>query len=243
LIIIISNTQTEMKKTFRDDYSKFWLKNAECRYGFSQYHKDIIDLLTEILAKSENCDIQKILEVAIGTGYPIAVELDKMEFNISGIDLSLDLLHKMKLNSRKITGIVSDSEMLPFKDHCFFLTYCIQSSWYFPNIEKAISEMLRVTKDDGYIVIDVMNKFSPYIQYRSKGYRIFKYFQRLYTKIFNKNEPTKYFHNYTVNVFKIYRIFRQSSKNISLTTSSKIKNLGFSKFDWFNYRVIYIAKK
>lgn len=232
----------DQKKNCRDIYSKVWINNAENYYGTTQYHKDVINLLT---TKVNKLDYTKILEVACGTGYPIAKELDKKEYNVYGIDISTNLILKMKNYSKKITGLTGDAEKLPFKRDSFHLTYCIQSSWYFPNIDKAMSEMFRVTKDDGYVVIDIMNKFSPYIQYLLIRARIYENVYRLYNKLFNRNKETNRENtpNIPSNVFNINRLIIDLSKSTFITTPTKIKNLSFSRWDWLSYRLIYIMKK
>ena len=37
------------------------------------------------------------------------------------------------------------------------LFFCFRSTWYFPDIIKSISEMIRVTRKNGLIIFDIQN--------------------------------------------------------------------------------------
>ncbi len=53
--------------------------------------------------------------------------------------------------------MVGDCENLPYKDNFFNLVYSFHSTWYFPDLIKTISEMIRVTMPGGLVVFDIQN--------------------------------------------------------------------------------------
>ena len=131
-------------------YSKTWSKKRK-EYGLAQYDKDLIQTLTKELKNG------KILEVGIGDGFPYSNILDEMGYEVYGIDISPVLIKKVKTQLPKIIVSVGDSENLEFQDNYFDIVFCFRSTWYFPDIIKSISEMLRVIKVDGFIIFDIQN--------------------------------------------------------------------------------------
>ena len=75
-----------------------------------------------------------MLEVAIGTGYPIADHLQKAGHEVHGIDISPDLVRRCRELNPAIQAKVGDAEHLEYPDATFDATYCFHSSWYFPNL-------------------------------------------------------------------------------------------------------------
>ena len=131
-------------------YSETWSKKRK-EYGLGQYDKDLIQILTKELKNG------KILEVGIGDGFPYSNILDEMGYEVYGIDISPVLIKKVKTQLPKIIVSVGDSENLEFQDNYFDIVFCFRSTWYFPDIIKSISEMLRVIKVDGFIIFDIQN--------------------------------------------------------------------------------------
>ena len=68
-----------------------------------------------------------------------------------------DLIDRVKESLPNINAKVGDSEDLEFLDNFFNIVFCFRSTWYFPNLIKAINEMLRVAKNDGIIMFDIQN--------------------------------------------------------------------------------------
>jgi ubiquinone/menaquinone biosynthesis C-methylase UbiE len=95
------------------------------------------------------------LEVAIGTGlnlvhYPAAVRL-------TGIDLSLEMLIVAKTSAerrgRTIELKVGDAQDLPFKGRSFDTVVCTYALCSIPDEAQAISEMNRVLKPGGRLIL------------------------------------------------------------------------------------------
>lgn len=148
----------DRKDYIKNSYSKYWLTARKNIYGFMPYDKAVLEVI-EAKATPES----EVLEVAIGTGYPFADSLSKRKYKVYGIDLSPDLINAcLQLNS-KIMAKVGDAENLEYSNNYFDTVYCMHSSWYLPNLNKAISEMYRVTKDSGHIIFDIQNLNNAYI--------------------------------------------------------------------------------
>lgn len=152
------------RKTYmRDIYSKYWSTAREKIYGFLEYDKNLCNYICEHVPKNG-----KLLEIAIGTGYPFADFFQKEGYLVYGIDISPDLIKKCQRLNPNIHCKVSDAEELDYPDSNFDCTYCFHSSWYFPNLNKAIDEMLRVTRPGGLVIFDIQNRNNKEID---RGYR------------------------------------------------------------------------
>ena len=148
------NDSNRRKKYMRDVYSKTWSKTRK-KYGVGQYDKDLIYELSRTLNDG------KILEVAIGDGFPYAHRFDKMGYEVFGIDIAPNLVNLVKKELPNIKVQVGDAEDLKFPESFFDGVYCFRSSWYFPNLTKSIDEMLRVVKKHGVVMFDIQNMNHP----------------------------------------------------------------------------------
>ena len=131
------------------------------------YDKNLIALV------QEKINAGKLLDVAIGTGYPFASTLRQTN-KIYGIDISANLVEKCSRLYPDVISVVGDSEDLPYQDSFFDVVYSFHSTWYFPNLIKAISEMVRVTKTNGFIVFDIQNSENK-TNFKSHTKRVVKY--------------------------------------------------------------------
>lgn len=145
------------RKTYiREVYSKYWIDAREKVYGFSEYDKRLCSLVLERLNGYAPQDT-RILEVAVGTGYPFADFFQKAGYNVSGIDLSDTLVAKCGKLYPDVKAIVGDAENMPYLDGSYDTTYCFHSTWYFPDLLRALGEMLRVTRPGGHVLFDIQN--------------------------------------------------------------------------------------
>lgn len=103
---------------------------------------------------------EKVLFVGVGTGADIE-QVPYRQLDITAIDYSQDMLHKakQKFPNSSISFIQMDAQQLNFPDNTF--DYVIGSLLLsvVPDGEKAINEMVRVAKDDSYILL--FDKFLP----------------------------------------------------------------------------------
>jgi len=142
------------KKYIEKTYSKYWITARKNIYGFMDYDKSLLDFITK------KCDVKqhaKILEVGVGTGYPFADFLSKSGYSVYGIDLSPELIGECNKINPNIHCKVGDAEQLDYPDDKFDFVYCVHSSWYFPNLYRAITEMIRVVRPGKGVMFDILN--------------------------------------------------------------------------------------
>lgn len=111
-----------------------------------------------ILSSLNVCEGKKILDIACGWGELLSIAQEQ-GLKVSGIDISP---HAIKLAKKRINGgqlKVAKAEKLPFKNNSFDYIVCIGSLEHFDSPEKALSEMSRVIKKDGKILIRVPNLY------------------------------------------------------------------------------------
>lgn len=143
-------------------YPKYWLTARERKYGFLEYDKNLCNLVLNLIGQPSND--KTLIEVAIGTGYPFADYFASKGYSVHGIDISQDLIEKSKRLYPDIKCKVGDAEHLDYPDDNFDFVYCFHSTWLFPNLAKAVDEMLRVAKPSGYVAFDIMNRNNNKIQ-------------------------------------------------------------------------------
>jgi SAM-dependent methyltransferase len=148
----------DRKRFMREVYSHYWLRARETKYGFMDYDRLLCDMLSDLAPERG-----KLLEVAIGTGYPIADALSKRGFEIHGVDISPALIERCHTINPAIHAKVGDADNLEFDDGEFDAAYCFHSTWYFPDITRVIDGMTRVTRADGFIAFDIQNRTNPAI--------------------------------------------------------------------------------
>lgn len=121
----------------------------------------------------------KILDVATGTG-DLAIEANKrLGCKVVGVDISVEMLKvaEEKINRRGLTEWISvqegDSENLPFEDHSFDAVMVAFGVRNFENLNKGLSEMCRVLKPKGKMVV---------LEFSKPAYFPFKQFYFFYFK-------------------------------------------------------------
>jgi demethylmenaquinone methyltransferase/2-methoxy-6-polyprenyl-1,4-benzoquinol methylase len=136
--------------------------NISARYDFLNHFLSLgIDKLWRKKAVKLLQPIQpkKIIDLATGTG-DFAIEALKLKpEEIIGVDISDGMLEKgrIKMKNKKVDHIISmrngDSENLPFEDGYFDALTVGFGVRNYENLEKGLSEMLRVLRSDGMAVI------------------------------------------------------------------------------------------
>lgn len=104
-----------------------------------------------------------LLEVGCGLGIELA-RLAKLGFDVTGIDLSfkaVDMAWRY-LKSQQLPGrtLVQNAEELGFPDESFDAIYSSGVIQHTPNITRAISEMIRVLRPGGRILIILYHRHS-----------------------------------------------------------------------------------
>jgi len=106
----------------------------------------------------------KVVEIGCGTGFTTAEIVRRVgEENVTAVDLTPEQMVKAIRRFPKANFLRGDAENLPFKDNSFDAAISAGSIEYWPNPQKGIEEMARVTKDGGRVVILAPRKPSSFL--------------------------------------------------------------------------------
>ena len=139
-----------------------WFKTGLGKYVL-YYEKELV---LELAAPKPG---DKVLDIGIGTGI-FAVELRKYGTEITGIDVSERMLDIAR--SKGLTNVaVGDAVSLDFPDESFDIVISITALEFIKEYEKAISEMVRVCKKGGRVVVGTLGSGSLWALKRSRAAR------------------------------------------------------------------------
>lgn len=116
----------------------------------------------------ENLDLkgnEKVLEVGCGRGFYLkTLKSVWPDLEVTGIDLNQKYLDKAKefLGSLDVRLVKGDATKLPFKDKTFDRIIASEILEHIPDDQKAVSEMYRVLKPGGIVMVTVPNKNYPF---------------------------------------------------------------------------------
>lgn len=137
-------------REYYDDYSYFYEKKRKRNYHI------LIDRLELDLLK-KYCYGKRVLDAGCGTGIMLS-QIKGMGQIAFGIDLSGEMLKSaQRKDLRLVQGRLSE---LPFKEKTFDMVYSFKVLPHVPQIEETISEMVRVTDKDGYLILGFYNPYS-----------------------------------------------------------------------------------
>jgi demethylmenaquinone methyltransferase/2-methoxy-6-polyprenyl-1,4-benzoquinol methylase len=184
---------------------------------------------------------ENILDIATGTG-DLAISLAETGASkIVGLDISKGMLEVGKKKviqkklDKKVEMIVGDSEDLQFKDNSFDAVTVAFGVRNFENLEKGLSEIYRVLKPKGTLVVletSVPTK-TPYKQ----GYSVYtKYILPAIGKVFSKDRSAYRYLSESASVFPHGKAFNNILGEIGFIGME-------NKPQTFGVASIYIASK
>lgn len=188
---------TKMFDTISKEYDGL---NRVISFGIDvKWRKKVVDIVSVTQPKS-------ILDIATGTG-DLAINLTKTKaLKIVGLDISDGMLEvgRKKIAKKQLKNtiemVLGDSENLPFQDNTFDAITVAFGIRNFENLEKGLSEILRVLKPNGIFVIletSVPTKF-PFKQ----GYNIYtKGIMPIIGKLFSKDKVAYSYLSESASVF------------------------------------------
>ena len=149
---------------------------------------------------------ENILDIATGTG-DLAINLAATNAKeIIGLDISNGMLEvgRKKITSKKLENIISlvigDSENLPFEDNTFDAITVAFGVRNFENLEKGLSEILRVLKPNGiFVILETSVPTNPIYKF---GYKIYsKFILPTIGKLFSKDKIAYNYLSESASVF------------------------------------------
>lgn len=178
------------------------------------------------IASIDSKNVNKVLDVATGTG-DLAIQAYKKwkPVHITGLDISKEML---KLGEKKIEKqnlpefiemVLGDSENLAYPEQTFDVTMSAFGVRNFENLEKGLSEMYRVLKPGGQILVLEFSK--PYLFPLKQFFGLyFKYILPLIGKIKSK-DPKAYQYLYeSVQVFPDFQGFSDILKKVGFSETN-----------------------
>ncbi len=120
------------------------------------------DILGHIQLKEKD----RVLDVGGGTGKLIEAVLEEKS-NVEGyvLDRSKSMLDRAPSKDEVVLG---DSATLPFRSNCFDFVFCVDALHHFEDKNESLSEMIRISKKDGEIIIlelDPNNYMTKFVEY------------------------------------------------------------------------------
>ncbi|AMO20880.1 bifunctional demethylmenaquinone methyltransferase/2-methoxy-6-polyprenyl-1,4-benzoquinol methylase UbiE [Flavobacterium columnare] len=148
-----SSKKEQVSKMFDTISHEYDSLNRVISFGIDvQWRKKIVQLVGSIQPK-------KVLDIATGTGDLAILMKDTQAEKIIGLDISAGMLAvgqekiRKKNLSNQIELVLGDSENIPFEDNSFDAITVSFGIRNFENLEKGLSEILRVLKPGGIFVI------------------------------------------------------------------------------------------
>lgn len=158
----------EDKNLFYDSVASTW----ENFINKNETNKRLRVVYDNIL-RNINLKNKTFLEVGCGLGYFIKVAKEKGA-NIYGIDIGKNLVDRCQ---KVVPGKyqVGSAEKLPYKDNYFDIVLCTEVIEHTPHPSKSISELIRVVKPKGIVIITTPNKLYKPLFYILSFFKIRPY--------------------------------------------------------------------
>ncbi|WP_299361249.1 bifunctional demethylmenaquinone methyltransferase/2-methoxy-6-polyprenyl-1,4-benzoquinol methylase UbiE [Winogradskyella sp.] len=188
---------TEMFDTISNEYDGL---NRVISLGIDvKWRQKVVKIVSE--KKPEN-----ILDIATGTG-DLAINLASTNAKeIIGLDISNGMLEvgRKKVTSKKldntISMVIGDSEDLPFEKNTFDAITVAFGVRNFENLEKGLTEILRVLKPDGiFVILETSVPTNPIYRF---GYNLYsKFVLPTIGKLFSKDKIAYSYLSESASVF------------------------------------------
>ncbi len=125
-----------------------------------------LELVLEMLQPKPG---EHILDVGCGTGV-FTLDILASGVNIIGLDISYPMLVRAthRASQYRFAAVAGDMLTLPFPDESFDKTYSITALEFIHEGRRAATELSRVTRSGGTIVLATLNSLSPWAIRRSK---------------------------------------------------------------------------
>lgn len=124
------------------------------------------DLLYRLIAPQAG---ERCLDVGVGTGH-FAFDLAAKGLDVVGVDLSRPMLEIAQTKEDGVSLIQADAERLPLSNGLFDLAISVTTLEFVSDPASVVSEMWRVLKPGGRLVVAVLNEWSPWAWARKREF-------------------------------------------------------------------------
>jgi ubiquinone/menaquinone biosynthesis C-methylase UbiE len=142
-----ANRYRQISKAYFDKKAANYEESWDGRFSASMY--------ADILEKVKLFSFDTILDVGCGTGSILAMVIKEFKgVKAYGLDISEKMLERASAvlgNNAQL--VVGDSAHLPWPDNNFDLVVCNSSFHHYPDPLKVLTDMRRVLKPDGHVII------------------------------------------------------------------------------------------
>lgn len=104
---------------------------------------------------------ERAVDVGTGTGH-FALDLEALGATVVAVDLSLPMLAVARSKAPLAHLVCGDAAALPLRDGGFDLVFSVTMLEFVANPERALSEMWRLVRPGGRLVIGMLNALSPW---------------------------------------------------------------------------------
>ena len=182
----------------------------------SKYGTHAMALYDDILEKLDHFSFDDLLDIGCGTGNLLSLISSKYKSNLTGIDLSpemLEIAHN-KLG-KKADLILGDSENLPFEPESFDMIICTDSFHHYPRPNHVLKGIRKVLKPGGSLLI--ADPWAP-APFRQIANFFFRFRNEGDVKIYSEAEILKLFELTGLNLVEYNKL---RGKNAFIAIASK----------------------
>ncbi len=230
-------TAEEFSKEYFEQIEEFRYSREEDIFAFAQFSR---------------FNGKKVLEVGVGVGTDFlqwvraGAEAYALDLTEKGIEHVMKRLSTYGLKAKELR--VADAEHIPYSDNYFDLVYSWGVIHHTPNMEKALSEIIRVTRPGGTCKLMIYNRhsfhcFNLWIKYallkgrpfRSLSWLLYNCYESLGTKGYTKREIKKLIAKYPVKLVQL----KARTQGFEIAEDSAINSVGIKhKVLRFSYRFL-----
>ncbi|MGN0143658.1 MAG: class I SAM-dependent methyltransferase [Clostridium sp.] len=175
------------KTTDSKSITKNYFNKIACEYNESSEGKFVISMYDEIIHRIIQANPDKMLDLGCGNGNILKIINKMLSTDLYGIDISKNMIREARKNlGTNVKLTVGDAENLPYNDEEFSVVLCNASFHHFPNPDIVLSEIKRVLKKDGILILG--DKTGPFDLYTKIINKFLKYTKTGDYKFYNKKE-------------------------------------------------------
>lgn len=138
---------------FKENSKKNFNEQAEV-YDEKGDGKFVAPMYADIINRIMSTKPKTVLDLGCGTGNILMKLSTNEELKLFGLDISDNMIEVAKRNlGTKAELKIEDAENIPWEDQLFDVVVCNASFHHYPNPQKVLSEIKRVLKSNGTLII------------------------------------------------------------------------------------------